>query len=261
MPSSKVVLVAAAAVAITLGLSACSVGQAGGTFGQLQSLASTCPKQPLAAYVADDVSANDRGTALTGQRLHQIGAVATLTATCGGYMQVTAFSASDAGAQVLYSGSLRPYGATLNARLLRVPSLVTSVMKTVTTALPKATAKLPPNATDILAQLTLVLQYLQQLGPGYRPYVELLTSGLQTTGIVVTNVNLSQAAAIDLANRVPVPSLPGAELTISGIGLVALGAPAPSGFVAALLAFYRQACLRTGASSCTVTVNPVVTGS
>ena len=261
MPRSKVVLLAASLVAMaTLVLSACNVGQAGGTLGQLQSLASTCPKQPVAAYVADDVSANDRSTALTTQRLRAMDALATFTATCGGYLQITAFSASDAGAQVLYSGSLRPYGATLNARLLRVPSLVNSVMRTVTTALPKATAELPANATDVLAQLTLIQEYIQQLGPGYRLYGELLTTGLQTAGIVVTNVALSQAAAADLANRIPVPSLPDADLTISGIGQVAFGAPAPSGYVEALLTFYTKVCTRTGAT-CTVTVNQAITGS
>jgi hypothetical protein len=112
-----------------------------------------------------------------------------------------------------------------------------------------------------LAQLTLLAQYIQEIGPGYRLYGELLTSGLQTTGVVLTNVDLSQAAALYLASRVPVPSLPGAHLTISGVGRVASGPPAPSGFVQALLSFYSKVCARTGAATCTVTVNPVVTGS
>ena len=259
MPRTTIVIVIAVLTA-ALSLGACSVGQAGGTLGQLQSLASTCPKQPVAAYIADDVSANDRSTSLTTQRLRAIDAMATFTATCGGYLEVTAFSASDADAQVLYTGSLRPFGATLNARLLRVPALVTSVMKAVETGLPRATAALPPDATDVLAQLTLVQEYAAQMGSGYRPYVLLLTSGLQTTGVLVTNVNLSQAAAVELANRVPVPSLPGAQFTISGIGLVASGAPAPSAYVQSLLTFYTKVCVRTGAT-CSVTVNPTITGS
>jgi hypothetical protein len=260
MSTTKLLLVVTFMAAL-LSLSACSVGQASGTLGQLQAVASTCPKEHIAAYVADDVSANDRSAALTAQRLQEIKALATFTAACGGYLEVTAFSASDTATRVIYSGQLEPFGATLTSRLLKVPSLVESAMQTITTALPRASAELPANATDVLAQLTLVAQYMEQIGPGYRFYGQVLTSGLQSTGVLVTNVNLSQAAALDLANRVAVPSLPAAALTISGIGLVASGPPAPSGYVAALLAFYHRVCLRTRASSCTVTVNPIIRGS
>jgi len=120
---------------------------------------------------------------------------------------------------------------------------------------------LSANATDVLAQLTLMVQFANQLGPSYALFGLVLSSGLQTTGEVVTNTDLSQTAALYLANRIPVPSLSGAHLTISGIGVVASGPPAPSGFVEALAAFYTKVCTRTGATACTITVNPIITGS
>jgi len=251
------VLVATAALV----LPACTLAQAEGGLGQLQSVHKTCPGgMSVAGYAADDVSQNSRSTELSAERLQEIKGLATFTATCGGSLEVVAFSASDAGTETLYSGQLKPAGATLNARLRKVPATVNQVMKTITTALPEAVASLPPDATDVLAQFTLMAEFARQLGSGYRLYGDVLTSGLQTTGVVVTNVNFTDAAAVDLATRVPMPSLPGSVITIARVGRVASGAPAPSGYVQALTDFYSKACSRTGAT-CTVVTNPAITGS
>ncbi len=237
-------------------LSGCGTSTAGGTLGSLRSLAATCPKgKHVAGYSADDVSQNSRSDALSAERLPEIRGLATFTAVCGGSLQVVAFSASDAGTQTLYSGALQPSGATLNSRLLKVPAIVDGVMKAVNAGLPNALATMPGNATDVLAQFTLMSQFAEQLGPRYRLYGDVLTTGLQTTGAAITNVDLTEAAAVDLAKRVPMPSLPGAVVVVSGIGRVASGPPAPSGYVQALIDFYSAACGRTKAA-CTVTVNP-----
>jgi len=244
-------------VALIPMLSACGLGQASGTLGQLQQLASTCPHgQHVVTYVGDDLSRNDRSPTVNKQRLGEIQAAATFTAVCGGVIQVNGFSATDADTQTLYAGPLQPSGATLNARLLRVTPMVGSVMNTIGTAIRRATSRLPGDATDILSELTLMAEFGQQQGPDNRLYGWLLTSGLQTTGEVVTNVNLTEAAANDLGNRVPVPSLPGSVLTIAGLGQVASEQPAPSGYVQSLVTFFTKACTRTGAT-CTVSINPV----
>jgi len=244
---------------LILMLSACGLGQASGTLGQLQQLASRCPRgQHVVTYIGDDLSRNDRSSTLNLERLSEIQAAATFTAVCGGVMQVNGFSASDAGTPTLYAGSLQPSGATLNARLLKVTPMVDSVMKTIAAAMPRVTSTLPAGATDIISQLTLMAEFAQQQGPGNRLYGWILTSGLQTTGEVVTNVNLTEAAASDLGNRVSVPSLPGSVLSIAGIGRVASGPPAPGGYVRSLLTFFTKACARTGAT-CTVSINPVTT--
>lgn len=238
-------------------LSACGLGQASGTLGQLQQMASTCPRgQQVATYVGDDLSSNDRSRTLNQARLSEIRAAATFTAVCGGTLQVNAFSASDAGTQVLYAGPLQPSGATLNARLLRVTPMVNSVMKTVAEGIPRATSRLPGKATDVVSQLTLMAEFAAQQGRGDRLYGLLMTTGLQTTGEVVTNVDLSQAAAADLGKRASVPALPGAVVTIAGLGQVADGPPAPSNYVQSLITFFTEACRRTGAT-CTVSINPV----
>ncbi len=238
-------------------LSACGLGQASGTLGQLEKLASTCPRgHQVATYVGDDLSQNDRSQRLNQERLGEIRAAATFTAVCGGVIQVNAFSASDAGTQTLYAGPLQPSGATLNARLLKVTAMVGVAMKSIAAAIPGATSRLPGSATDIMSQLTLMAEFAAQQARGDRLYGLLLTTGLQTTGEVVTNVDLSPVAATDLGNRVSVPPLRGAVLTIAGLGRVSSSPPAPSGYVQSLVTFYTRACARTGAT-CVVSVNPV----
>jgi hypothetical protein len=256
MPRSKVLAFLTVISLICL-TSACGLGQASGTLGQLQQLAKSCPHgQVPATYVGDDLSQDDRSTSLSQERLQEIKDAVTFTAACGGVIQVNAFSASDSGTDALFSGPLQPSGATLNARLLKVTPMVNAAMKTITTNLSAATVNLPANATDITSELTLMGEYAQQQGAGHRLYGLLLTSGLQTTGDVVTNANLSQAAAADLGDRVPVPMLPSSVLTIAGLGRVATGPSAPSGYVQSLITFFTKACTRTGAA-CTVSINPV----
>lgn len=242
---------------LMLMLSACDLGRASGTLGQLQQLASTCPKgHRVATYIGDDLSQNDRSASLNQERLSEIRAAATYTAVCGGVIQVNGFSVSDAGTQTLYAGPLQPSGATLNARLLKVTSMVDAVMRTVSSNIPRAMSTLPDNATDIISELTLMAQFAQQQGAGSRLHGWLLTSGLQTTGEVVTNVNLTEAATSDLGNRVSVPALPGSVMTIAGLGVVASGPPPPSSYVQGLITFFTKACARTGAT-CIVSINPV----
>jgi hypothetical protein len=244
-------------VPLILVLSACDLGQVSGTLGQLQQLASTCPKgHHIATYIGDDLSQNDRSMSLSQERLSEIRAAATYTAVCGGVIQVNGFSASDADTQTLFGGPLEPSGATLNARLLKVTPMVDAVMKIVSSDIPKAMSVLPASATDITSQLTLIAQFAQQQGAGDLLYGWLLTSGLQTTGEVVTNVDLTEAAASDLGNRVSVPALPGSVMTIAGLGVVASGPPPPSSYVQSLITFFTKACARTGAT-CIVSINPV----
>jgi len=242
---------------LMLMLSACDLGRASGTLGQLQQLASTCPQgHHVATYIGDDLSQNDRSASLNQERLSEIRAAATYTAVCGGVIQVNGFSASDAGTQTLYGGPLQPSGATLNARLLKVTSMVDAVMKIVSSNIPRAMSKLPANATDIMSELTLMAEFARQQGAGNRLYGWLLTTGLQTTGEVVTNVDLTEAAANDLGDRVSVSALPGSVMTITGLGVVASGPPPPSMYVQSLITFFTKACARTGAT-CIVSINPV----
>jgi hypothetical protein len=240
-------------------LSACSLGQSGGTLGALQQVAKGCPaNMQVAGYGAIDVSETGRGNPqLTAERLSEVRQLATETTVCGGHLQVVAFSSSETAYQTLFDGNLIPVGATLNARLLQVTPMVNTAMKTITAALPIATTKLPSQGSDILSQFTAASQYAQQLGHGYQLRVDILTDGLASTGAAITNVSsFDMAAAMSLGRSVPVPALPGALITMTGIGHVATGAPAPTSYVQALTAFYREVCSRTGAQ-CTVVTNPV----
>jgi hypothetical protein len=242
-----------------LALSACSLGQSGGSLGALQQLAKSCPSNhQVAGYAAIEDSANARGnSALTNERLLEVQDLADLAAACGGYLQVVAFSSSETAYQTLYIGPLVPTGATLNSRLLQVPGMVAAAMNTVRSALPRATRQLPADGTDVLSELTLAGQMVQQLGSNYQLHALILTDGVSNTGIAITNsAAFTMAAAVSLGKSVPVPSLDRSFVTFAGIGRVATGTPAPTPYVEALTAFYRIACSRTGAT-CTVVTNPI----
>jgi hypothetical protein len=60
---------------------------------------------------------------------------------------------------------------------------------------------------------------------------------------------LTPEQASALADTVPVPQLPGAEVAVAGLGRVT-GGTAPSDLVAGLVAYYDRLCARTGAASC-----------
>lgn len=251
LPVLVVLFVAATAAA-------CGLGEAGGSLGRLQKMAGSCPPgKQVAGFAAIDESGMERGDAtLSASRLQQVKNLATQTAVCGGQFEVTAFSSSETAFQTLYQGNLQAVGATLNARLLRVPKIVDAVMQTVTEALPGAVRELPAGATDVLSQFTAAAQYVEQLGNGYALDALILSSGIATTGVAITNVpNFTATAAASLAARVPVPRLAGATVEMTGIGVVASGSPAPTYYVQNLTHFYQIACQKTGAD-CTVVTNP-----
>lgn len=76
--------------------------------------------------------------------------------------------------------------------------------------------------------------------------VRILTDGLSTVGIDLNQPGLSPVSAVTIAAATTVPSLPGASVTIAGIGRMA-GALPPTSFVDSLKAFYAEACRRTHA--------------
>ncbi len=162
---------------------------------------------------------------------------------------VRAFSASSGATVTIYNGDLTLSGATDNARLRRVDKLVGDVMGEITTKYGAAITALPGGGSDITSVYRLAGEYASQLGDGYELHLYVLTDGLNNIGTDLQSQVLTPAQAADLAATVSVPALPGASITVAGLGRVD-GDPAPSALVEGLVAFYNALCVKTGAKAC-----------
>lgn len=245
---------AVAVIAALLGiimLAGCGIASAPpGELGQDQKILASCPKDTqLASKVDLDVSGSSRTATLQPERAAVISDVARQTAICGGHLQVKVFSGTSAATEVLYDGELTLPGATDNARLRRVPGLVDGVIATVTQAYGSKVAQLDPGSSDIVAEVRLAREYANQLGNGYQLHLTLLTDGFQTAGFDLGGSALTDAQAAALADKVEVPKLPGAHVTVAGIGKV-VDQPPSSAVVDGVIAFYNALCARTEAASC-----------
>ena len=239
------------AVVLVLYMSACGInGTPQGALGQAQQILAACPKGTKVASKVDiDVSGTSRTATLQPERSNAIGDIARRTAICGGHLQVTVFSATSAATVILFDGELNLPGATDNARLRRVPDLITTIMATVTQAYGTKIQQLSPGGSDIVGQYRLAAEYWNQLGAGYKLNLLLLTDGLQNAGFSLGNAPLTTAAATALAANIDVPKLPGASITVAGIGSVT-GQPPSSTVVDGVVAFYDALCKKTEAASC-----------
>lgn len=242
---------AASAIAVIalLGLTGC--GNAPGELGQNQQLLASCPSgKKLNTLVEYDGTGTSQSKAITSERLRIIADVARKTAVCGGHLTVSIFAAGSASTVTVYDGDLDLSGATDNARLRRVPDAVDKVVAEVKAAYPKALSSLPPGGTDVIGLYRLAEEQQAQFGKGYQLNFIVLTDGLNNlAGVDLDTRPLSPAEATALADSTPVPKLPGASVTVAGLGRVAEGA-VPSGLAEGLVAYYDRLCHNTGASSC-----------
>lgn len=234
-----------------LGLTACGHDGPHGEQSELQRLQSSCPSgKKLNTYVAVDGTTSNSSPETDTERLRIVGDLARRTAVCGGHFTVSVFSVSSGSTVTVYDGELEIRGATEVGRLRRVPEAVDVVQAEVKAGYGPAIAALPSGGTDINGIYRLAGEQQAQLGDEYQTVFTVLTDGMNNLGGIVLNdgaLSLEQATA--LADQVPVPQLPGAEITVAGLGRVTGGA-APSQLVAGLVAYYDRLCARTGAASC-----------
>ncbi|KOX19052.1 hypothetical protein ADL05_06120 [Nocardiopsis sp. NRRL B-16309] len=214
-----------------------------------QQMLTTCGDAPPASLVLVDGTGSSNSEAITAERLDAIGHVARQTAVCSGYLRVAVFSFSSAATTVLYDGSLQPHGATGNARIRRVPALVDEAMTEIRDGYAPALAELPGGGSDITAQLRLGVEWIDQLGDGYRLNLVVLTDGFHNVGHKPGDEVLTPAEAEALVNETSVPDLAGASVTVAGIGRVAEEPPS-SAVVEGLVFYYEALCMQTGAEEC-----------
>jgi hypothetical protein len=228
----------------------CQAGSPRGELAENQRILATCDQSaPPASWVGIDGTGSSASDAITAERMTAVESIVRRTAICSGHLRVILFSASSAATTILFDGPLRLEGATENARLKSVLGVVTDVMTQIRPGYDPAMAALPGGGSDITAQYRLGAEWIGQLGDPYRLHLYVLTDGFQNIGVDLGVQTLSKQQATALANQVAVPQLPGASVTVAGLGRVA-GTPPSSEVVEGLVAYYDALCQRTAAAQC-----------
>jgi hypothetical protein len=241
-----------AAAAATLALAAgCTTSSSPATaLAQDKATLAICDSSHApATFVAIDGTGSSADKAILSERLTAIESIVRTTAICSGYLRVIVFSSSSVATTVLFDGSLAQPGATDNARLLRVPKAVASVMDTIRAGYGSAVTGLDKSDSDIIGQYVNAAQWISQLGGDDRLHLYLLTDGFETEHFNFYAQPPTPTEATALAQQTSIPSLPNAEVVVAGLGRE-VGPAAPSSVVAGLTAFYDAVCHRTGAAKC-----------
>jgi hypothetical protein len=248
MTNHKMTLAVSAVASASLGLlSACSLGKPPATPEQLQALEqvhdATCPNdEALNEYIANDRSASVSETVNSHLRLPAIESEITRIAVCGGKVTVADF-AGTSDSVVLFSGELKPTGATLKSRLRKVPDLVEATMAAITEAQAHEDTFLTTKGTNVAAQFTNVADFFNQVGGGANQLrrVLILTDGMTTS---------------DVTSPVPLPD--DTIVLISGVGQFDASQKKPSQErINAAKAALDTACASTGAQCLSATTDYV----
>jgi hypothetical protein len=255
-------LVAASGLALA-SLAACTfTSSPAGELGRDARILATCGKGVRPAVdVQLDGTGSSASAQIAGERLAAVEQLVRTAAVCGGRVRVSVFSSSSVATVTLFEGALPLAGATQNARLRRVPRVVGRVMTQVRRSYGPAVRRLDRGGSDVLGVYRLAGEWSRQLGSASRLRLFVFTDGFQNVGPVkLGGTALSNSGrARGLAERVRVPALPGAQITVAGLGRVA-GKPPSSAVVEGLVAFYDAVCHRAGAAHCVSVSDVAVVG-
>jgi hypothetical protein len=232
-------------------LAGCGIAQSPrGELAENQRILASCdPSAPPASLVEIDGTGSSASESITTERMAAVESIVRRTAVCSGYLRVIVFSSSSAATSVLFDGPLRMHGATENARLKRVPSVVADVMQQIQQDYGPAVAGLPGGGSDITAQYRLAAEWIGQLGGSYQLHLTILTDGCQNISVDLCSRPLSKQEVTGLAGQVTVPQLPGASVTVAGLGRVA-GTPPSSQVAEQLIMYFDAVCAQTAAAKC-----------
>ncbi|MGW1715588.1 hypothetical protein [Streptomyces sp. NPDC002156] len=244
-------LAAVAALTVATTMTACSVGSSPhGELAQDKQILTDCDaSSPPASDIQVDGTGSSDTKEITEERMAAIEQVVRTTAICSGRLRVSVFSASSAATATLFDGPLLLHGATDNARLKRAAVVVDDAMTEIRDAYGPAVAGLKGKGSDITAEYRLAGEWINQVGGDFRLHLFILTDGFQNVGIDLGKRAISKQEAAELANKTAMPKLPGASVTVAGLGRVA-GTPPRSDVVEGLVTYYDALCKKTGAAKC-----------
>jgi len=238
-------------IAVATSLAACgTVSSPHGELARNKEILSTCDRaKPPASLVELDVSGSSLSDAIVKERMTALTSIVRRTAICSGYLRVSLFSVSSANTAALFDGPLHLEGATDSARLKRVPRVVDETMTNIRRAYGPTVKSMPTKGSDVTSVYRLGAEWITQLGSGFRLHLYVFTDGFQTVGVQLGRRALSKQEAIALADKTTIPKLPGAAVTVAGLGRVA-GSPPPSEVVEGLVAYYTALCRKADAATC-----------
>ncbi len=208
-----------------------------------------CVGQRPLTVVMMDGSATQADDGLLGEQVALVAAVAQDTSEQCGRLRVERFRGSASDVDTILDRDLTPKGSTATTRARNRPALIDGVRLAVEAAVASSPAR---GGSDPLGAITRGSRLLDQDRRPHRRLV-VVTDGVQSHDPNLATSELSAATAshfVDAAG--PLPDLSGIDLAVTGVGRVS-GAKPPTSYVNGLIAFYTEACRRSGATSCQVT--------
>ncbi|MBJ6647138.1 VWA domain-containing protein [Streptomyces sp. BSE7-9] len=232
-------------------MTACTAGSTPhGEFARDKQILASCDRSaPPASDIQIDGTGSSNSPAITEERMAAVEQIVRTTAICSGRVRMSVFSGSSAATATLFDGALPLHGATDNARLKRVQTVVDDAMVRIRDAYEPAVAGLKGKGSDITAQYRLAGEWANQVGGEFRLHLYLFTDGFQNVGVKLGQQAVSKQEAAELASKTNVPKLPGASVTVAGLGRVA-GEPPRSDVVEGLVVYYDALCDKAGAAKC-----------
>ena len=204
-------------------------------------------KRPVTVVMIDG-SATQADEGLLAEQAALVAGVAQATSEECGRLRVERFRGSASDVDTIVDREVTPEGATDGARDRNRPAVVDEVRR----AVQEAVAASPPRGgSDPLGAIARGGRLLNQDRREHRRLV-ILSDGVQSHDPNLATAELTAATAprfVDAAG--PLPDLSGIELVVAGVGRVS-GSKPPTTYVNGLIAFYNEACRRSGAASCQV---------
>ena len=204
-------------------------------------------KRPVTVVMIDG-SATQADAGLLAEQATLVAGVARATSEECGRLRVERFRGSASDVDTIVDREVTPKGATDATRDRNRAAVVDEVRR----AVEEAVAASPPRGgSDPLGAIARGGRLLSQDRREHRRLV-VVTDGVQSHGPNLATAELTAATAsryVDAAG--PLPDLSGIELVVAGVGRVS-GAKPPTTYVNGLMAFYNEACRRSGAASCQV---------
>jgi hypothetical protein len=195
-----------------------------------------------------DGSATQADAGLLAEQVTLVAGIAQATSEECGRLRVERFRGSASDVDTIVDREMTPKGATDGVRDRNRAAVVDDVRR----AVQEAVAASPPRGgSDPLGAIARGRRLLNQDRREHRRLV-VITDGVQSHEPNLATAELTAATAsrfLDAAG--PLPDLSGIDVVVAGVGRVS-GAKPPTSYVNGLIAFYNEACRRSGAASCQV---------
>lgn len=231
------------------GLGIAMLGLAFAGCSELRSAATgECVGNRPMTVVMIDGSATQGEQGLLAEQAALVAGVAQATSEECGWLRVERFRGSASDVDTIVDREVTPKGATDGARDRNRAAVVDEVRREVQEAV---AASPPRGGSDPLGAIARGGRLLNQDRRPHRRLV-IISDGVQSHDPNLATAELTAATAsrfVDAAGALP--DLSGIELVVVGVGRVS-GAKPPTSYVNGLIAFYNEACRRSGAASCQV---------